>query len=223
MVWVDILWGEFFYVTSVSLIAFSRSLLRGTSRARNRLDNCYRIRLSSIGALSQSKPVFNQPQSSVTSVTCSLNASEPEDMQLELKPKIGTGSKRIDKETGRYTTFAAWDGSGSRRSKRNLTAIRENIFTYPNGLTLSRIALTPVLCWCILNDHHITSLSLFAVAGLTDLLDGYIARNYPNQKSVLGSVLDPLADKFLVASLFLSLTSVHSIPGELHACCSVLI
>jgi cardiolipin synthase len=58
------------------------------------------------------------------------------------------------------------------------------------------------------------SLSLLVVAGVSDFLDGYIARNYPDQKSVLGSVLDPLADKFLVATLFLTLYTVDLIPGE---------
>lgn len=43
--------------------------------------------------------------------------------------------------------------------------------------------------------------------------DGYIARNYPNQRSELGTFLDPMADKLLVATLFATLTYVHLIPG----------
>lgn len=45
-------------------------------------------------------------------------------------------------------------------------------------------------------------------------MDGYIARNFPNQRSMLGSFLDPFADKLLVATLFLTLTYVELIPGK---------
>lgn len=45
-------------------------------------------------------------------------------------------------------------------------------------------------------------------------MDGYIARNWPNQKSALGSALDPLADKILISVLYVSLTYAHLIPGE---------
>ena len=45
-------------------------------------------------------------------------------------------------------------------------------------------------------------------------LDGWIARNYPSQRSALGSVIDPLADKLLVSILYITLTMVHLIPGR---------
>ncbi|RWS12042.1 putative cardiolipin synthase (CMP-forming)-like protein, partial [Dinothrombium tinctorium] len=59
--------------------------------------------------------------------------------------------------------------------------------------------------------------ALFSVAGITDLLDGYIARNFQNQQSVLGSFLDPFADKLLVATLFATLTYTGNIPVPLTA------
>lgn len=96
--------------------------------------------------------------------------------------------------------------------KDKLDGMRENIFTYPNGLCVLRIALTPVMGYCVLEHHHVAALSLFLVAGLTDLLDGYIARTFPSQKSVLGSLLDPVADKLLVAASFLTLTIDNLIP-----------
>lgn len=98
--------------------------------------------------------------------------------------------------------------------KQTFVGMRENVFTYPNGLSLLRIVLTPVLSFCILHHYLATSLCIFVVASATDLLDGYIARTFPAQRSVLGSVLDPLADKLLVTTLFLSLTSVDLIPGK---------
>jgi cardiolipin synthase len=99
--------------------------------------------------------------------------------------------------------------------KDKLEGMRENIFTYPNGLSVMRIVLTPVMGYCILEHHHMTALSIFLVAGISDLLDGYIARTFSGQKSVLGSVLDPLADKFLVATSFLTLTMDDLIPVPL--------
>lgn len=52
-------------------------------------------------------------------------------------------------------------------------------------------------------------------------LDGYIARTWPNQKSALGSALDPLADKILVSILYVSLTYADLIPG-IRLCVCVL-
>lgn len=99
--------------------------------------------------------------------------------------------------------------------KDKLEGMRENIMTYPNGLSVMRIMLTPIMGYCILEHHHVTALSIFVVAGVSDLLDGYIARTFPSQKSVLGSVLDPVADKFLVATSFVTLTMDSLIPVAL--------
>ncbi|MCL4123675.1 UNVERIFIED_CONTAM: hypothetical protein GTU68_036946 [Idotea baltica] len=89
---------------------------------------------------------------------------------------------------------------------------RENIWTIPNFLCISRIVLSPYLCYCVLSSHYSFALGLFIFAGFTDLLDGMIARKFPSQASRIGSFLDPLADKILVSSLFLTLTYVGVIP-----------
>ncbi|XP_041354616.1 cardiolipin synthase (CMP-forming)-like [Gigantopelta aegis] len=94
---------------------------------------------------------------------------------------------------------------------------KENILTVPNLLTFSRIVATPFLGYMVLHEHFHLSLGIFAYAGITDLLDGYIARNFSNQNSALGTALDPLADKLLVIVLTLSLTNVQLIPMSLTA------
>uniref|UniRef100_A0A3Q1EUN7 cardiolipin synthase (CMP-forming) n=1 Tax=Acanthochromis polyacanthus TaxID=80966 RepID=A0A3Q1EUN7_9TELE len=71
---------------------------------------------------------------------------------------------------------------------------------------MSRILLAPFLGHLIVQQHFHLSLALFTLAGATDLLDGYIARTWPTQKSALGSALDPLADKILISILYVSLT-----------------
>ena len=70
----------------------------------------------------------------------------------------------------------------------------------PNILTISRIAMSPVIGMSIVNGQLGTSLLLLAVAGSTDYADGYLARKM-NWKTPLGSILDPLADKILVTTL----------------------
>ncbi|XP_022528773.2 cardiolipin synthase (CMP-forming) [Astyanax mexicanus] len=93
----------------------------------------------------------------------------------------------------------------------------ENPWTIPNFLCMARIVLSPVLGYLIMEQYFHISLGLFVLAGATDLLDGYIARNWPNQKSALGSALDPLADKILISVLYVSLTYAQLIPVPLTA------
>ncbi len=76
--------------------------------------------------------------------------------------------------------------------------------TAPNLLTLLRICLAPFLVAAILNGHYALGFGLFAAAGLTDALDGLLARLL-RQRSVLGQYLDPVADKLLLSTLFLVL------------------
>ncbi|OBS74206.1 hypothetical protein A6R68_15252 [Neotoma lepida] len=90
----------------------------------------------------------------------------------------------------------------------------ENPWTIPNMLSMTRIGLAPVLGYLILEEDFNVALGVFALAGLTDLLDGFIARNWANQKSALGSALDPLADKVLISILYVSLTYADLIPGK---------
>ena len=83
--------------------------------------------------------------------------------------------------------------------------------TVPNLLTFTRILLTPFLMWFLLNHKMNQALVVFFIAGLTDVLDGLIARRF-HQKSRFGAVLDPLADKFLLVSSFLILGWLGLLP-----------
>ena len=89
---------------------------------------------------------------------------------------------------------------------------KDRVWTIPNILTFTRIGSSPILGYLIVNHHYPAALSLFIVSGLTDLLDGWIARRYPSQASALGSFLDPLADKILVGIVVISLAYVHLLP-----------
>jgi cardiolipin synthase len=84
--------------------------------------------------------------------------------------------------------------------------------TAPNLLTLLRICLAPFLVAAILEGHFALSFGLFVAAGLTDALDGTLARML-KQRTMLGQYLDPVADKLLLSTLFLVLTHMGLIPA----------
>jgi cardiolipin synthase len=86
--------------------------------------------------------------------------------------------------------------------------------TMPNLLTISRICLAPFLVSAILERRFQLSFVLFVVAGLTDALDGGLARIL-KQRTVLGQYLDPVADKLLLSTLFLVLTHLNLIPTRI--------
>ena len=79
-----------------------------------------------------------------------------------------------------------------------------------------RIGITPVIGYLIVAQNFDYALALCAVSSVTDFLDGWIARTF-NSESKLGAVLDPLADKLLVATLTFTLTYVNLIPLWLTA------
>jgi cardiolipin synthase len=83
--------------------------------------------------------------------------------------------------------------------------------TAPNQLTLLRLLFIPFIVITILDDHYRWALALFVLAGLSDFLDGMLARAL-KQKTALGMLLDPIADKLLLSTLFLVLSLAHKIP-----------
>jgi cardiolipin synthase len=85
--------------------------------------------------------------------------------------------------------------------------------TAPNLLTLLRICLAPFLVAAILEHRWGISFVLFLAAGLTDALDGLLARLL-KQRTVLGEYLDPVADKLLLSTLFLALTYEALVPAR---------
>ena len=83
--------------------------------------------------------------------------------------------------------------------------------TAPNMLTLLRICMAPFLVVAILDNHYAVGFVLFLVAGITDALDGLLARAL-HQRSVLGAYLDPVADKLLLSTVFLVLLHKSLMP-----------
>ncbi|MDD5562344.1 MAG: CDP-alcohol phosphatidyltransferase family protein [Thermoanaerobaculaceae bacterium] len=86
-------------------------------------------------------------------------------------------------------------------------------FTIPNGITLIRLALTPFFVLAILEGNHRLALGIFVAAGISDALDGLIARLL-GMRSLLGSYLDPIADKTLLVTAYVALTL--PVPGAVR-------
>ncbi|KAL8897754.1 MAG: hypothetical protein Q9207_007043 [Kuettlingeria erythrocarpa] len=102
--------------------------------------------------------------------------------------------------------------------KRILAALptHENIYTIPNLLTFSRLLAAPIIGYLTLNEQHVAALALFVYAGATDLVDGWIARKW-NLQTVVGTIIDPMADKTLMTVLTASLAMKGAMPLPLAA------
>ena len=82
----------------------------------------------------------------------------------------------------------------------------------PNFITIIRIGSIPLFIFLLVHDYDMYALYLFILVGVSDALDGFIARTW-NLKTRLGSYLDPIADKFLLLSSFITLVLLSKIEG----------
>jgi cardiolipin synthase len=87
------------------------------------------------------------------------------------------------------------------------------LLTYPNQLTLLRMMFLPFIVIHLVSGHYRWALILFVIAGMSDGLDGLLAR-WLKQQTVLGQYLDPIADKLLLSTMFLVLSILHKIPWK---------
>jgi len=87
------------------------------------------------------------------------------------------------------------------------------ILTAPNQLTLARLAFLPFIVIKLLDHRYKGALIVFILAGISDGLDGLLARRL-HQQTLLGQYLDPIADKMLLSTVFLVLSIDHLIPWK---------
>jgi cardiolipin synthase len=90
-------------------------------------------------------------------------------------------------------------------------AVVDRVLTIPNALSLLRLLLVPVFFWSILNRHDALALTALAVSGVSDYLDGKLARSW-GQVSRVGQLLDPAADRLYIVSTLLGLALRDVIP-----------
>lgn len=82
----------------------------------------------------------------------------------------------------------------------------------PNILTALRFVLIPIFGYALYNEHYLAAIILFTLGGITDILDGYIARKY-NLVTSFGKLADPIADKLMQITALILMTMQELIPG----------
>lgn len=81
----------------------------------------------------------------------------------------------------------------------------------PNIITLGRILLVPIIVWAIGSHQDLIAFVLFLAAGLSDAVDGFLAKRF-DMRSEIGALLDPLADKVMLVSIYVALGITGAIP-----------
>jgi len=86
--------------------------------------------------------------------------------------------------------------------------------TLPNLISLARLLMTPTIVWLIIDGRFVLAFVIFVLAGVGDAVDGFIARTF-DMRTQLGAYLDPIADKALLVSIYVSLAIAGELPGWL--------
>src|SRR5262249_23943604 len=106
---------------------------------------------------------------------------------------------------GRRAALSAASNDGLQNDR---AAVHSNI---PNFITMGRVISVPVIFWLLLNDRPQIAFFAFLAAGVSDAVDGYLAKRF-KWTSELGAYLDPLADKILILSIYIALAVSAQIP-----------
>lgn len=92
--------------------------------------------------------------------------------------------------------------------------VEAGLFTLPNLITFARLCAVPAAVWLMLNHRLDQAFLVFVGAGLSDAVDGWLAR-VRNARSTLGALLDPVADKALLVSVYVTLAAINVLPDWL--------
>ena len=87
------------------------------------------------------------------------------------------------------------------------------LLTAPNLITFGRLCAVPFAFWLVVEHHLALAIYLFVLAGLSDAVDGWLARRYGGNS--VGALLDPVADKLLLVTMYVTLAVVRELPDWL--------
>lgn len=90
-------------------------------------------------------------------------------------------------------------------------SVSTRVFTIPNLISFARLCLLPVFLWLYLTGHYVAATVLLAIVGASDFVDGYVAR-HTGQVSVLGKLLDPLADRLVIVAVLVAFGVKDTVP-----------
>ncbi|XP_066249527.1 probable cardiolipin synthase (CMP-forming) [Euwallacea similis] len=169
-------------------------------------------------------PIY-QPLQRLSCISCRLYCTNSEETSTkftqkreEIKAYLEQNKEKLRdteqklKERGYVILQDLKDTRSKMKEKVEEIVIKENIYTIPNFLCITRMIVSPYLGVLIVQGNFNFALGVLGFAAITDLLDGWIARTWESQSSKMGSFLDPMADKILIATLFLTLTYADLIP-----------
>ena len=105
-------------------------------------------------------------------------------------------------------------GAAGDNGRRDPAAVRDTLVTLPNLITMARLCAVPATVWLILNGRLDLAFCLFVGAGVSDAVDGWLAR-VRNARSALGAILDPMADKLLLVCVYVTLAAIGVLPDWL--------
>jgi cardiolipin synthase (CMP-forming) len=108
------------------------------------------------------------------------------------------------------------ESTGVQASPRGYIVARAGarVLSIPNLITLGRIILVPIVVWAITSGEMRAAFFLFVAAGISDAVDGFIAKRF-DMTSELGALIDPLADKALIVSIYVALGITGALPISL--------
>jgi cardiolipin synthase (CMP-forming) len=89
------------------------------------------------------------------------------------------------------------------------------LISLADAITLGRLGAVPLAVWLVLRHHLAITFWLFVAAGVSDAVDGWLARRNGGNGSALGRVIDPVADKALLVTMFLTLSAISVLPDWL--------
>lgn len=115
---------------------------------------------------------------------------------------------------GRPRMLDAPRNSSEPNSRRARPGFVPGLISLADAITLARLAAVPLVVWLVLRHHLALTFWLFVAAGISDAVDGWLARRNGGG-SALGRVIDPVADKALLVTMFLTLAAINVLPDWL--------
>jgi len=192
-------------------------------RRRNRKDHQHRFTVANFTAGSTFIyiPVYNSISSGSQKWHPNFQSQHHQSSSYAARCFTSARSNNDDRKTKEniaQNSMTASEGNERERAESNEVYEHwiEQLKSPPNIITVSRIACTPVLSYLIVTDQHWSALIGCTVAALSDVADGYLAKNF-NMSTVLGTYLDPVADKLMVNVLAVSLWHNAILPAPLVA------
>lgn len=123
--------------------------------------------------------------------------------------------KREEKQRRKDEKLARREAKKAARRNRPPSVLLQEFWNLPNMLTLARIFVIPVFVWLLYDGdpwYSVIAASVFTLAAVTDVVDGFLARRF-NMITVTGKLLDPMADKLIVAAALIMMVRLGRVPA----------